>query len=301
MELARVKLKAPDNKRPIKIFPLGDIHLGAAACDIEHLRRTVAMIANDPDAYWLGMGDYGDLIMPSDPRWSFSVLDWKRLGFTNGRPDPKNLGVESRDLVARELDPIGTKCLGIHFGNHEQAFSRHYFIDLAGFLADRFKAPSLGYTALTRLEIEVRRGRGNPSRWAPVVFSEHGAKGGGTDGNAMNNLQLRGNEFEANVYLKGHVHKRSIVHRDLFAWGIERGHTNLKLAVRDRVFVLTGTYLKGYVTADNRSTGDGRAETTYGEYKGYPPNEIGGTVLILEPHEQRIHAMNVEALASVGR
>lgn len=260
------------------------------------------MIANDPDAYWLGMGDYGDLIMPSDPRWSFSVLDWKRLGFIDGRPDPRNLGVESRDLVARELDPIGAKCLGIHFGNHEQAFSRHYFIDLAGYLAARFNAPSLGYTALTRLEISIPRKGTTAVVWNPVVFSEHGAKGGGTDGNAMNNLQLRGNEFEANAFLKGHVHKRSIVHRDMFAWGTQFGHTrNLKLAIRDRVFVLTGTYLKGYVTADNRAGSDGRAETTYGEYKGYPPNEIGGTVLILEPHARRIHAMNVEALASVGR
>jgi hypothetical protein len=240
--------------------------------------------------------------MPSDPRWSFSVLDWKHLGFIDGRPDPKNLAVESRDLVARELDPIADKCLGIHFGNHEQAFAKHNFVDLAGYLADRFGAPQLGYTALTRLEIVTRRGKGNPQVWTPVVFSEHGAKGGGTDGNAINNLQARGNEFEANIFLKGHVHKRAIVHRDMYAWGRQRGHAGLRLAIRDRIFILTGTYLKGYTTAELGSDGArGRAETTYGEYKGYPPNAIGGTVLVLEPHEQRIHAMHAEALASVGR
>ncbi len=298
MELARVKLTAPAGKRPLKIFPIGDIHAGAAACDIDHFRRTVAMVKADPASRWIGMGDYGDLIMPSDPRWSFSVLDWKELGFINGRPDPRNLGVESRDLVARELDPIADQCIGIHFGNHEQAFAKHYFIDLAGFLAARYKAPYLGYTALTRLEIIYDNGE---HRWTPVVFSEHGAKGGGTDGNAINSLELRGNEFEANLYLKGHVHKRGIQPREMLAWGTENKTSRLKVATRDRVFVLTGTYLKGYVTADNRTTGDGRVETTYGEYKGYPPNEIGGTVVLFDVNEQRIHAMNVEALALTGR
>jgi hypothetical protein len=293
MELARIRLTT-DGNRPIAIYPLGDIHLGAAACDIEHFRRTVRQIKADPSARWLGMGDYGDLIMPSDPRWSFTGLDWKRLGFIDGRPDVRNLGVECRDLVARELDPIKDQCIGIHTGNHEQAFAKHNFIDLAGFLASRFKAPYLGYTALTRLEIAYDKGK---QRWTPVVFSEHGAKGGGTDGNAINSLELRGNEFEASVYLKGHVHKRQCVGREMFAWGTEPHRTDLRLATRDRIFILTGTYLKGYVTAEQRSGVDGRVEVTYGEYKGYPPNEIGGTVMLLEPHEQRIHAMTVEAYA----
>lgn len=291
MELARIQLMAP-KRGALKIFPLGDIHLGAAACDLDHFRRTVRLIASDPNARWLGMGDYGDLIMPSDPRWSFSVLDWKQLGFINGRPDPKNLARECVDLIARELDPIKDQCIGIHFGNHEQAFSKHNFTDLAGFLADRYKAPYLGYTALTRIEI-----RGDKQLWAPIIFSEHGAKGGGTDGNAINNLELRGNEFEASAYLKGHVHKRGIQHREMLAWGTEPHRRDLRIAKRTRVFVLTGTYLKGYATVDNRASADGRAETTYGEYKAYPPNEIGGTVLLFDPHEQQIHAMNIEAYA----
>jgi hypothetical protein len=298
VELARIKLTAPAGKRPIKIYPVGDIHLFAAACDLEHFRRTVQQIAADPDARWIGMGDYGDLIMPSDPRWSFSGLDWQHVGFVNGRPDPKNLGVESRDGIAHELDPIADKCIGIHFGNHEWQFSRHTFIDVAGYLAERYKAPQLGYTALTRLEI-----RGKKRLWTPVIFSEHGAKGGGTKGNAINSLEARGNEFDADVYLKGHVHQRGISGRGVFGWGTVFGTTRPRLTPHDRIFVLTGTYLKGYAQQEinaqvNAGVGPGTM-TTYGEYKGYPPNEIGGCVLVFEPDTQRIHAMNVEALASI--
>lgn len=299
MELARIKLVAPSGHRPIKIYPIGDIHLFAAACDIEHFRRTVKQIAADPDARWIGMGDYGDLIMPSDPRWSFSGLDWDRVGFVNGRPDPGNLGVESRDGIAHELDPIADKCIGIHFGNHEYQFARHYFIDVAGYLAERFHAPQLGYTALTRLEI-----RGRKQLWTPVIFSEHGAKGGGTDGNALNSLQTRGNEFNADVYLKGHVHKRGISYRETFEWGVNSHRGGLRLTPRNRVFALTGTYLKGYAQQEISGTMNAGAGpvpfSTYGELKGYAPNSIGGTVLIFAPDTHEIHAMNVEALASIG-
>jgi len=191
-------VKAPADGRPINLYPLGDIHLGAAACDIEDFRRTVQTIAADPNAIWLGMGDYGDLIMPSDPRWAFSGHDWKNLGFANGKPGISNLGVEHRDLIERELAPIKDKCIGLLYGNHEHAFSRYYFIDIARYLADKFKVPMLGYTALVRLEVEISRGpKAHHETWPLTIFAEHGATGGGTDGNAINSLQKRAVEFEA--------------------------------------------------------------------------------------------------------
>lgn len=291
MELSQRRIKAPANGRPIRLYPLGDMHLGAAACDVEHFRRTVELIRADPDARWLGMGDMGDLIMPSDPRWSMGVNDWKRLGYTGGRPSVSNLGVEHRDFIARELDPIGDKCLGIHFGNHEQAFSRHYFVDVARYMADHFAVPFLGYTALTRLDIEVSSGPNSHAEiWSPVIFSEHGAAGGGTDGNALNSLQKRAAEFQADVYLKGHVHKFGVSQRVELSYGASRRGRGPRLLKRDRVFMLTGTYLKGY----------DEHETTYGEYKGYPPNEIGGGVVIFEPTSRRIHGVSVDALAAVA-
>ena len=283
MELARRRVKAPADGRPLHLYPLGDIHLGAAACDLEDFRRTVRQIAEDPNGYWLGMGDYGDLIMPSDPRWAFSGHDWKRLGFLNGKPGISNLGVEHRDLIERELAPIKDKCLGLLFGNHEDAFSKYYFIDVARYLAERFGVPMLGYTTLFRLEIEIGRGsKAHHEVWPVTVFAEHGATGGGTDGNALNSLQKRGMEFRADIYLKGHVHRLGISQRTEMAWGTK------EMATRDRVFVLTGTYLKGY----------SEFETTYGERRGYPPNELGGAVIRLDHKNRRIHGLTVRALAA---
>lgn len=285
MELARRRIKAPADGRPLHLYPLGDVHLGAAACDIEHFRRTVQTIKDDPHALWLSPGDLADLIMPSDPRWSMGGHDWKRLGFVNGRPTVSNLGIEHRDMIARELDPIGDKCIGILMGNHEQAFSRYYFIDVARFLADRFKVPMLGYTALVKLEIEIRRGaKAHHETWPVTIFVEHGATGGGSDGNALNSLQKRAVEFDAQVYLKGHVHRYGVSQRTELAWG------SRELATHDRIFMLTGTYLKGY----------SEFEVTYGERRGYPPNELGGGVIILDPRTRRIHGVSVDAMGAMA-
>jgi len=287
LELAAARIPAPKSGR-VDIYPIGDIHLGAAACDIGHFRRTVAQVAADPSARWIGMGDYGDFILPEDPRWSMSAFDWKRLGYRKGRPDLRNLGAEYRDMVLAELDPIRSQCIGLLDGNHDDVMKQKYHLDVVGWLCEELKVPYLGYTALVRVEVVVDNGAGGRI-WPFDIFAEHGATGGGTDGNAVNSVQKRGTEFDADVYLKGHVHKRGITQRTVLGWGKK------KIAVRDKVFVLTGTYLKGY----------SEFETTYGERKGYPPNEIGGTVVRVKTHRAesgavtgRIHAMNVEALAA---
>jgi hypothetical protein len=278
-------VKAPADGRPLNLYPLGDIHLGAAACDIEDFRRTVKTIAADPNGIWLGMGDYGDLILPSDPRWSMSGLDWKRLGFVKGRPTVSDLAAEYRDMILRELEPIKGKCIGLLFGNHEQAFSRYYFIDIARYLADQFKVPMLGYTALMRLDVEIGRGpKSHHETWQVSIFAEHGATGGGSDGNALNSLQKRAVEFDAQIYLKGHVHRYGVSQRTELGWGAKA------LTTRDRIFMLTGTYLKGY----------SEFETTYGERKGYPPNELGGGVIILDPKTRRIHGVSIGAIGALA-
>lgn len=40
------------------IIPLGDVHIGNAACDEELLDETIAEIKNRPNTYWIGLGDY---------------------------------------------------------------------------------------------------------------------------------------------------------------------------------------------------------------------------------------------------
>ena len=65
------------------LYPLGDVHLGAAACDEKAFRAVVNRIATDDRAYWVGLGDYclsSDTEILTDQGWrSFDTLtpdDW---------------------------------------------------------------------------------------------------------------------------------------------------------------------------------------------------------------------------------
>ena len=57
----------------VSVYFLGDIHEGAANHQAKALSKAIDIIANDSNAYWIGMGDYIDAINHRDPR--FNPLD----------------------------------------------------------------------------------------------------------------------------------------------------------------------------------------------------------------------------------
>lgn len=235
------------------------------------------LIKQDPDARWIGLGDYADCIMPSDPRWSFRGLDWKRIGRDDkGLPDVGDLAQQQVNLVDSFFEPIWDQCIGLLEGNHEQVFERHYFTNLTKRLTNKYHVPYLGQTALIKLTVDD----GLKHHFSPIIFAEHGATGGGTPGNAINSLAGRLNQWDADILLKGHIHRRGILRHVGFGWGAR------DLVAKHRVLVLTGSYLKGYH----------KGEVTYSEKKAYPPNELGGTAVLIHPRTKVIDAVNVEAL-----
>lgn len=56
------------------IYPLGDIHLGAIGCAEHKIEAKVKEIAEQDNAYWIGMGDYVDAITKDDKRFSSGGL-----------------------------------------------------------------------------------------------------------------------------------------------------------------------------------------------------------------------------------
>jgi len=181
------------------LYPLGDIHKGHVGHDKLTLKKTVAAIADNPLAYWIGMGDYGEYI------------DWLDKRF-----DPSNVSrdmrvYEFRDVaqalnrvITKDLDPIKDKCLGIGRGNHEKAYTDRKSFDPAADLADRFKAKYLGYEALTRISVKGPDGR---RRYSFVVYTHHGYGGGKKPGSHANNLNDMILGYDADLYIMGHDHR----------------------------------------------------------------------------------------------
>ena len=286
MELLRHRIPLRERGAVVKLYPISDTHLCSPEADAAAVRRTIDLIRNDPDAYWGHGGDVTDCILPGDPRWNLRAIDLSQFRDNKGGLVLGNLASWQIDQADEMFWPIANKCLWLQEGNHEQAMYRHYSTHLIAELIKRWRSrgvevPYGGQTAFVRLDFSW-----NHEAWTKYVFTEHGATGGGSKGNSVNNFEQRLMDMDADLYFKGHVHKRMVWHSEQFSWG------GRKISKRFRVMALTGSYLKSY--------GKGGLPA-YSERAAYRPATIGGVVALIEPATGFIDAMNIEALALARR
>jgi len=204
------------------------------------------------------MGDYIEAIYPTsggitDKRWSHKFVDRRFM-----TPE------DQVDYVAELLEPIKDKCLGLLSGNHEWRLEDRYGIDLVKILADRLGAEAYGPMAFIELWL-------NKSEVPVLIFATHGHYGGRKVGGAINRIQDLAAYFDADIYLMGHVHRRA-VHKEEYLTAREG-----KLVQGARIFGLTGTFLRSYVTGME----------TYVERRILAPSRIG-TITIRVDHDGEI-------------
>ena len=125
--------------RTATVYFLGDIHEGAANHQAKALAKAIDIIANDSNAYWIGMGDYIDAINHRDPR--FNPLE---MAQEYNIKDLADLPKHQCQKVADKLKPIAHQCLGLISGNHEDSLRRHNTFDPTEYLAELLNTESLG-------------------------------------------------------------------------------------------------------------------------------------------------------------
>lgn len=268
----------PSRTDTIRIYPLGDLHLGAAGCCEKLLAATVEAIRLDPFAYWIGLGDYCDFINLSDPRFAAGALaPWIKI------TDLQDLAAVQRDRFLDLVTPIADKCLALVKGNHEDTIHRHYeraiyaeiVAGVKALMSDPPAKLGLDYCGFLRLRLE--RGASETAKghvWALDVFCHHGWGGGRLAGSKALKLERAAARFLADIALIGH-------------W-----HTQMSLVVRQLALNRRGTRLI-HRTCRTVATGhwlDGHAQdaTSYAEKAGYPPAEPGCPVVSLCPGTQTI-------------
>jgi hypothetical protein len=282
LELLRHRIALGRRADVFKLYPISDTHLCSPEADAAAVARTVELVRSDPNAYWGHGGDITDCILPGDPRWNLRAIDLRDLPRDErGRAMVDDLANWQVDVADEMFWPIAHKCLWLQEGNHEQAMYRHYHTHLVYQLLKRWKArgvevPYGGQTAFVRLDLT--HGHETTTKY---VFTEHGATGGGTNGNGVNNFEGRLKGMGADIYLKGHIHKRMIWHSEYLSWGAR------KITRTNRVMALTGAYLKSYGTGGTPA---------YAERAAYAPVTIGGVVVLVKPSTGQVEAMNIEAL-----
>ena len=166
--------------RPDKFYfyPLGDIHKGVVHCDEDLLEQKINEIKRERNALWLGMGDYGDLVSPSDfKRWDGRILaPWMK-----GHED--HVGATQCDSIEEQLSPIWNKCIGLIEGNHEESIRKwnHYNLieELLKRANKKHNVPYGGVQTLIRLNF--KRKNTNDSH-DYIIHARHGEGSARTSG-----------------------------------------------------------------------------------------------------------------------
>ncbi len=96
-------------KRHLNLIPFGDTHYGSPQCNVPFVRQTIDEIAADPDAYWVGMGDFMENAIVG------SLSD---VYTQTASPE------EQAKQIAKWLEPIKHKGLFMIGGNHERRSHR---------------------------------------------------------------------------------------------------------------------------------------------------------------------------------
>ena len=254
-----------------RIVPIGDIHLGAAACNEDRLRAVVRSVAEDETAYWIGMADYCDFINRSDPRFNPGALaSWITMAHLG------DLAAAQRDRFLGIIEPIASKCLALVEGNHETAITRHYeraiFHEvvcgvkrLGGF--DDDYPLGLGYTGWLLLSFYRRQNKRSAGRQIKFKL-HHGFVGGRLAGAKALNMQRFLWANDCDIAIMGHSHNTGMQ--------IEAVETisGSKIIHKKKYGCYSGTFLDSFID-------DG--PNTYSEVKGYFPMPNTGVEIHLRP------------------
>jgi len=284
----KVYIEHPSRSDKIRIWNLADVHLFNGGCAVKRFREDVKSIAADPYSFVVGGGDYADYISPTDPRWDASCI-----GRAMDVTDLGQLGLFQTEAVCNELRPLQNKLIGLLMGNHEKKYQKTKEQSfLHDYLCKSLKVPNLEYSAIfdvvlirnTRIkkprlsfQVDGEKAPNVPSsgtRFTVRFYCHHGAGGATTPGGKLNKLIKFMHFFDAQIYFIGHVHGSS-GHR-MVSIGADSPCT--KLVERERVGVITGTYLRTYAPGI----------TTYGEVAAYSPTALGAASVTIDPDKGTI-------------
>ena len=249
-----------------QIIGMGDLHFGTESFDEKRLKDTVKWIASDPYRYWVGLGDYCELITYRDMRrFNPENID-RRFRIS----DLQGMLTKQIDAIGNILFPVRKRCIGLADGNHEFDALRNYDREATQRLCQNLGTKHLGWTSLTRLVFR-RKGKNNsPAARVLTMLVEHSNFAGRKKGGKINRLEDRISDFSFDIMLCGHSHDKVATTRNrLFL------PTHGKLELKDRKIIMgiVPSFLRTYQVGT----------TSYGERNMYSPASLGVLVVNVWP------------------
>lgn len=268
MRVLRREFETDSRKTEYNIIPIGDIHIGAAACDEDRLKQVIERIRGDKNARWIGMGDYCDFINMRDPRFNSGVLaDWI------GIRDLADLVAAQKEYLLELLCPIADKCLGMVEGNHETSIHRFYERDIYSEIvteikyAGKFESDTplaIGYYGWLLLHFKRKE-----QKSLVKVNLHHGYVGGKLAGAKALEMQRWLWSHDADIVIFGHSHNTAVQIEQT-----EGLDDTGRVEMKKRFGVYAGSFLK---------TINENGPATYSEIKGCLPIPSAGIEIHIRP------------------
>lgn len=262
MQVKDIEIKYK-RSRPLKrLYALGDIHAGTIHCDEDGIGGKVAEIKKDDDALWIGMGDYGEFITPSDKRWDGSqkaTAEWV---------EQDNIARTQTDWIVNLFKPIKDKCVGLLYGNHEESMRRFNHDNVHQNICNDLGVSNLGFSCFIRMFF--KRENSNESHLLTGCFT-HGSGASVTEGAKMNRLVRWMHANTAMIY--GYAHMHDIITRPKPVLGVEGRFNAGEIRAVEPVGAVTGSWFRTYTQG---------IVASYGEQKTYPPTTIGCPVFVID-------------------
>jgi hypothetical protein len=191
----------------INIVPFGDIHRFAPLCNVEKWYESIERMKSlDHDnTYFLGMGDYDDLMSASER----AVFDNPKI-HESTRETLDDFASAKTFELAKELDFMKGRIIGMLGGNHYYEFPSGMTSDHK--LCEHLNTTYLGVSSVIRLSVSQGK-RGSSS--SLDIWAHHGMGASRLVGGSINRVEQMREGMHCDVYLMGHDHQRAAVPVDL--------------------------------------------------------------------------------------
>lgn len=237
------------DKDKLSLYPIGDVHKGAAQHLEELFRQWLRYLRDTEDVSCLFTGDGVNAAIPGSKSDPF---------------EEKYPLQEAVDKLAEDLRIAQNKIDAMIAGNHELRSYRLTSLDPMKILADKLNIEAYDQTSML-----LRYLVGDQSY---SVYLRHGTGNPTTIGGMTNQMKASRDTVFADVYITGHTHKQLAFPLDIFIPDFSGETPTMKR--QKQFFVSSGSFV-GY--------------ERYAQERGWPPTHPGAPRIYLDGKRNDIH------------
>lgn len=233
-ELAYFPIKVNNSGETFYLIPFGDIHRSAPLCHVEKWIEFLEWAKGKNNAYFIGMGDYDDLLSASER----SILEKAEL-HESSKETIDSMYKEHTKRLAKELSFMRGRIIGLIEGNHYATLKE--CITTTQYLCQQLDCKYLGSSTFVRMAFQYKDTR---KALSLDIWAHHGKGAARLIGGSLNRVQQMAEAANADIYIMGHDHKKSAGTCSKLV--LSGQGENMVLRHKKQLFIRSGSFLKGY-------------------------------------------------------